>query len=345
MSASTTLSPQIDAQCVIFYPTFGRRAVGGWNVGVHGAIYCEGIDDYRRRFFLGVLRRVLKLRREALETETFRQHVAGFLHREQPGRRLEIELGSRLHLLPEKSKRNGHLRSVLYLPDQEVTQLAQVGAVEHNWVRFQGTMRDGGTRAFDGAAQLIPPTGLSVISDIDDTLKHSGVSQRNSLLTNTFLRPFEGVTGMPDVFRRWAASGAAFHYVSSSPWQLYPPLRRLLDAEGYPPGSFHLKTIRFRDPSVLRLFVARRRPKRREILTILEAFPERRFVLVGDSCEKDPEIYGAMARRFPQQIARIFIRNIAERPLGVLRAEKAFRDVPSEKWRVFRDAGELDHIP
>jgi hypothetical protein len=342
MIASQSLVQAADTtQRVVFYPTFGRRAAGGWNLAVHGAVYRDGVDDYRRRIFLGLLRHVLKVRREELETEIFREHVAGFLVREQPGRRMAIELGSRLHLLPQRSKRNGHFRAVLYLPDAEVAELAQLGAIEGDWVRFSGSTNENDVGAVVGCAQLIQPTGLSVISDIDDTLKHSGVSQRKSLLTNTFLRKFEGVAGMAEVFQRWSIQGAAFHYVSSSPWQLFPPLKRLLDLEGYPPGSFHLKTIRFRDPSVLRLFVARRLPKRREILSLLQAFPQRRFVLVGDSCEKDPEIYGAMARRFPQQIARILIRNIPERPLGVLRAEKAFRRVPSETWHVFREASEL----
>ena len=343
MIAPSAISPAIDAaHNVVFYPTFGRRTVAGWNVAVHGAVFRDGVDDFRRRFFLGVLRRVLKARREELDSEIFRDNIVGFLQREQPGRRMAIELGSRLHLLAEPSKRNGHFRSVIYLPDDEVAALQQSGVIERDWVSFRGALSDAQSHAFSGTAQLIRPAGLSIISDIDDTLKHSGVSQRKSLLTNTFLRKFEGVAGMASVFQRWAASGAAFHYVSSSPWQLYPPLKRLLDMEGYPPGSFHLKTVRFRDPSVLRLFVARRRPKLREILSIIQAFPERRFVLVGDSCEKDPEIYGAMARKFPQQIARIYIRNIAAKPLSPLRAEKAFRRVPGEAWRVFRDARELE---
>ncbi|MCA9270735.1 MAG: App1 family protein, partial [Planctomycetales bacterium] len=135
----------------------------------------------------------------------------------------------------------------------------------------------------------------------------------------------------------------AFHYVSSSPWQLYGPLQQLLSSEGFPPGAFHLKNLRFRDPSVLRLVVARRLPKRRTIFTILKTFPQRRFVLVGDSGEKDPEIYGDMARKFPSQVKRIFIRNVAERPLTFSRAEKAFRNLPARLCKVYRESEEIDH--
>jgi phosphatidate phosphatase APP1 len=34
-------------------------------------------------------------------------------------------------------------------------------------------------------------TGVSVISDIDDTVKTSNVVDRSDLLANTFLRPFQ----------------------------------------------------------------------------------------------------------------------------------------------------------
>ena len=77
-----------------------------------------------------------------------------------------------------------------------------------------------------------------------------------------------------------------------------------------------MKPRRFRQPTLLRLFIARRLPKRRSIASIIRAFPQRKFILVGDSGEKDPEIYGAMARRFGERISRIFIRNVPERRLG-----------------------------
>ena len=147
---------------------------------------------------------------------------------------------------------------------------------------------------------------------------------------------------MDDVFRRWSDAGAAFHYVSSSPWQLYGPLQELLDQQGFPRGTFHLKAIRFRDPTLLRLFIARRLPKRRSIKAIIKAFPQRQFILVGDSGEKDPEIYGSIARKFPKQVRRIFIRNLPERPLGIERASKAFRKVPEGLWQAFREPAEID---
>ena len=76
---------------------------------------------------------------------------------------------------------------------------------------------------------LVPPEGLSIISDIDDTVKVSNVLNKRELLANTFLREFTPIEGMAALFRRWGrAHGAVFHYVSASPWQLQPELQAFL---------------------------------------------------------------------------------------------------------------------
>ena len=43
---------------------------------------------------------------------------------------------------------------------------------------------------------FVPPKGVSVISDIDDTIKVTEVLDRRRMLYNTFLREFKDVTGM-----------------------------------------------------------------------------------------------------------------------------------------------------
>ena len=48
--------------------------------------------------------------------------------------------------------------------------------------------------------------------------------------------------------------------------------------------------------------------KQPKIRDLLQQFPHR-VILVGDSGEKDPEIYAQMRREFPGRIAAIYIRN------------------------------------
>jgi hypothetical protein len=76
----------------------------------------------------------------------------------------------------------------------------------------------------------------------------------------------------------------------------------------------------------------------------------RSLVLVGDSGEIDPEIYGSVARMYPKRIRRIFIRAVKGEKGTEDRFLKAFKDVPREKWMLFTDPirdlpKDLDVIP
>ena len=78
---------------------------------------------------------------------------------------------------------------------------------------------------------------------------------------------------------------------------------------------------------------------------MLERLPKRKFVLVGDSGEKDPEIYGALARQYPQQVLRIFIRDTTGEAADSPRYARPFEGLPRLKWQIFHDAVELPRFP
>jgi hypothetical protein len=50
--------------------------------------------------------------------------------------------------------------------------------------------------------------------------------------------------------------------------------------------------------------------KRPSIVEVLDAFPESKFILFGDSGEQDLEVYSSVAQNRAHQIAAIFIRDI-----------------------------------
>ena len=180
-----------------------------------------------------------------------------------------------------------------------------------------------------------------MISDIDDTVKVSEVRHKKKLIDNTFCQPFRAVDGMAQTYRRWADAGAKFHFVSSSPWQLYEPLTRFLADNRFPAGTFHLKRFRFKDRTALDLLADPLTSKPRVIGPLLETYPQRKFVLVGDSGEQDPEVYALMARKYPQQILRIFIRNVTDEAADSPRYQHCFRDLPADLWQVFDDPSSL----
>ena len=81
------------------------------------------------------------------------------------------------------------------------------------------------------------------------------------------------------------------------------------------------------------------------MLGLMSQSPNRRFVLVGDSGEKDPEIYGALARQHPKQVTQIFIRDVTSEPPSAARYRKAFRELPDGLWQVFQKPDSLKLNP
>ena len=53
--------------------------------------------------------------------------------------------------------------------------------------------------------------------------------------------------------------------------------------------------------------------KEHEILNILRTYPEKSFILIGDSGEKDADIYLDIARLHPGRILAIYLRSVRHR--------------------------------
>lgn len=163
---------------------------------------------------------------------------------------------------------------------------------------------------------IVPPDGaeFGVISDIDDTVLRSNVTDILSLVRNTFLEnahtrlPFEGVARLYQALRR-GRSGANFNpifYVSSSTWNLYDVLHDFLIVREIPLGALFLSEYNLDEETFI--VQNRRKHKTAAIETIMKAYPDLPFVLMGDSGEKDPLIYRDIARQYPERIRAIYIR-------------------------------------
>lgn len=192
---------------------------------------------------------------------------------------------------------------------------------------------DSRDRTFQGRVLLIGPEGTSVVSDIDDTIKISSVTVHNELLANTFFRAWRTVAGMAPLYQRWAKEGAVFHYVSNSPWPLETELESFLGNGGFPAGTTHLRPFSTKTLIAEEIFKSENRHKQDVLHALLNDFPHRRFILVGDSGEQDAEIYGELARAFPRQVVKILIRRVTPDIPG--RYEKAFAQLDRHLWRLF----------
>ena len=307
---------------------------------VHGRIYEPEPDSPWRRQLLERLCDLLELDPAERAGKLFLARAAKFLVDNERRQRIDVRFGARTVTLAP-SAADGHSQSLVTLPTVEVRRLQTVAAGGVPTVRFDagGTSRD--PRTFSGRVHLVAPTGLSIVSDVDDTIKDSNVLDRRELIRNTFLRDYRAVAGMAEVYRCWEAAGAAFHYVSASPWQLYADLEAFRVAERLPAGSMTLRHFRLSDGTAAALVGSSEAYKRTTIEGLMTAFPRRTFVFVGDSGERDPEIYGELARRRPAQSALIAIRLVTDDAPDGARLRAAFRDVDPRRIVLFREASEL----
>ena len=206
-------------------------------------------------------------------------------------------------------------------------------------------MPAGDGRVFSTTSELVAARGISVISDIDDTVKITHVTDPKRLWESTFFKPFTPVPGMADFYRRLGASGTSIHYVSSSPWHLYVPLNQFLADAGFPSATLALKMIRLKDRSILNILKSPSETKPPQIESILARYPHRTFILIGDSGEQDPEIYADVLRRNLDRVARILIRNVTGARRDDARFTKVFAGVDQTRWLLFDQPGEIQALP
>ncbi len=327
-------SPLKSDEEVILFPTSAHLGADGrhWVVPVHAWIFEPERDSLLRRGALAGTAKVLGLDESAVESEIFRERAAWFLVDNERGKRIDLNLAAEARGLGPSGP-DGHLRKMLKLERRGTGPEPAPARLDYAVIAPPGD-----SRRFMGRVLLIPAEGLSVISDIDDTVKISQVTDKRALLENTFLKPFAAAPGMAELYQGLARRGTAFHYVSSTPWQLYPVLADFQAAAGLPGGSYHLRSFRLKDESFLNLFKSSQETKPPVIEALLAAYPARTFVLIGDSGEVDPEIYGAVARRHPDRVRAILIRNVTGEAAAGSRFQDAFKGLPAGLWHLFEDA-------
>ena len=334
---------------IVLFPTYARRiADTGWRATVAGMVTRPlPARSHRRSLAVAVLKRLLELDDADLDTDVFRRRAEAFLFQRVAGARVRIDLGGGVGAAV-LSDRTGHFRTEIDL----AADVVERDAIRHGGrprLECRARLDDIDPPASGGAAggfiDLVGPDGLSVISDIDDTVKVTNVADKKELLRNTLLREFSAIPGIAAVYRRWERQGTAFHYVSASPWQLANCLGGFLEVAGLPAGSMHLKLFRLKDSTPLGRLPSRKRSKRRAIEQVMDDFPGRRFLLVGDSGERDPEVYAEVARRRPDQVTGIAIRQVEGR-LSLRRQrpwlERIARRLPEGFMTVFTEPTELD---
>lgn len=231
---------------------------------------------------------------------------------------------------------NGNIFEVLtdakgyFLLDEQIKGLDTLANAE-GWLSFEVAYKDFASKRiiqlknrFPGE-MLIPSlstdedsgnVSFGVISDIDDTIIHTGLVStfKWRVIYNTFLKraskrtPLEGAAEFYHLLHRGKSGEEAnpIFYVSHSPWNLYRYLEFFLKKNDFPKG-----------PILLREFADFRKrknndkpQKQREILNILKTYPQLKLILIGDSGERDADIYLEIAELYPERILAIYLRSV-----------------------------------
>ncbi|OAA55142.1 hypothetical protein ISF_08063 [Cordyceps fumosorosea ARSEF 2679] len=229
----------------------------------------------------------------------------------------------------ESSKANG--TDAYLLPGNATTKIQTLN------------MYANGTDTGNATAYLVPPEGVTVVSDIDDILRVTKIYKPKEGLLNTFARPFAPWLTMPAVYSNWSTSAISslhFHYLTTTPEQGTRPYMDFI-FRTYPAGSFDTRPLNLtntKETLQIRRYLLDR---------VLQTFPRRRFVLVADTSNADVmKAYPGVFKDYPGRVSCILLRNTSSTDADdKLPYDTAgFKDIPQENYMFFKVPEDLTGI-
>lgn len=233
---------------------------------------------------------------------------------EVPGARVRVEFED--EQVEVETDGEGYFDAVLE-PDQVPDTEGLWHPVEHELIEPKPHSRVGQSSfAFPNRAQLPKDARFGVISDVDDTIVHTGATNllrhaRVVLLNSPHTRvPFAGVGAF---YRALQNDGGRrtnpIWYVSSSPWNIYELLVEFMQVHNIPVGPLFLKDFGIDREKFIRAGHTDYKVDRIE--RVLQTYPDLPFILVGDSGQKDPEVYRDVVAKYPDQIEAVYVRDVS----------------------------------
>lgn len=322
---------------VTVYPSYGYRDPADksmWlvpmRVWVHDNRDTPFVEQVIQSWAIDHFKKDLKRELDANEKAQLRACLENFIADDKSNESVEFTFADYptypAFRFKQKTTANGVIEEIVRLPDELVRECYARQVDDDRWLAIKARTSDANGDGI-GAIRFLEPEGLSVVSDIDDTIKITHVpAGKKTVLRNTFLRKFKAAGGMRERYLNLVNEDdgnkdVCFHYISGSPWQLYGVLSRFLfEQEQLPLGTVHMKDLRMNLvergalSSILAFAVggdlATLDQKVRQITNLIIHSPRRKFILFGDSGEKDPEVYRAIQELFPEQVHQIYIRDV-----------------------------------
>ncbi|OCK83739.1 hypothetical protein K432DRAFT_440587 [Lepidopterella palustris CBS 459.81] len=319
---------------VLNIPPYGNWTDQGWQIRFHGNVYkmpnltTSKLNDLANIFLIGTditslpdsqQDQARNLTAEIFVVQQSNQNVSFFLEPApsagasgQPGGGGGVTPagGSQNVTFPYETTLEGDFDA--FVPILNVTGGGLMAGNETDQIQRLNVYTNGSIMG-NATAYLVPPTGLTFISDIDDILRITKIYEPKEGLLNSFARPFVPWMNMPDIYANWSRSlpnGTHFHYLTTTPEQV---TRNYMDFiyKTYPGGSFDTRPLNFSDVNAtlsIRMFLLQK---------IFQTYPQRKFVLVADTSNSDVmRDYPTLAHDYPSQVQCIFLRNTSATDSG-----------------------------
>lgn len=345
---------------VLNVPGYGNWTDRGWNLRFHGNVFKQPniseskLDDLANGFLIGTSVQSLppsqasqarNLTAEIYVLQQPDQNVtfnikpaptAGSSGEQGGGGAITPPGGSQQIKFPTPTTPEGDFDGFVQINSSGLIPGNTTHDIQRMDVYTQGDINGNAT------AYLVPPTGLTVISDIDDILRVTKIYEPKEGLLNSFARPFTPWMNMPDIYANWSRSipNFHFHYLTTTPEQV---TRNYMDFiyKTYPGGSFDTRPLNFSDVSAtlsIRKFLLQK---------IFMTYPQRKFILVADTSNSDVmKDYPEMVTDFPGQVQCILLRNTSATDDGdkFPYDTSGFKDLNTTTYMFFHVPDDLTHL-
>jgi len=164
-------------------------------------------------------------------------------------------------------------------------------------------------------AVILTKPAVGIISDFDDTLVVSNVTNKLKLGINTLFKNYKQrkvVKIMAKWFKEILAknpknSPTALFIISGSPLQLSKAVEGFLNYHNFPKHTLILKKAHGdkKDPLTDQFAY-----KVQKIEKLIKLYPNIRWYMFGDSGEKDSEVYAYIKNKYPKKVIKYNIRDI-----------------------------------
>jgi len=185
------------------------------------------------------------------------------------------------------------------------------GSHDTLWAEARVALADGTLDTPQSLLQVLPQARIGIISDIDDTILQSSITDWKIAAQLTFLgnaRTRKPLLGVAKLYAALQAGMNPLFYVSSSPWNLYDLLDDFIALNGIPPGPIFLRDIGTDTGKFIKTPGHGHKLERARML--IARNPRLRWILLGDSGQQDAELYAEAAQEFGDRIAAIYIRDV-----------------------------------